>query len=269
MSEVKVQIVGLNGGKIGEMELPWFFKIEPREDLIRKAFIHIQSGKFQPKGRHPYAGDKPGAEYFGTGLGLARIPRIRQPPLRGRGVVVAMTRGGRRPHVTPVEKKIHKKLNKKEKTLAFIHAIAATARRELIARRGHKIDDVPSIPLIVSDEVEDISKTRELAKLLEKLGLVEELKRCGRVKTIGGKAALRGRRRKLRKGPLIVYGLSGKIAYAARNILGVDVVSANKLTVTHLAPGGLMGRLTIWTLPAISVLEERLKGKVKVCLSVR
>jgi len=266
---MKVPVFGLDGNKVGETEIPVFFEIDPREDIVRKAFIHIQSHRFQPKGRYPEAGDKPGAEYFGTGLGLARVPRIVHPPLRGRAVIAPMTRGGRRPHVTPPEKKIHKKLNKRERLLALIHAIAATARKEIIRKRGHRVDNVPHIPLIVSDEIEKVSKTRDLREILLRLGLGEELERVrDNVKIVGGKASWRGRRKKIRKGPLIVYGKEKGIVYAARNILGVDVVSARELTITHLAPGGHMGRLTIWTPSAIKELEDRLKGRVKVGLYV-
>ena len=42
---------------------------------------------------------------------------------------------------------------------------------------------------------------------------------------------------------------------AARNLPGVDVVTAKDLCAEDLAPGGDMGRLTIWTKSAIEALE--------------
>ena len=262
---MKVPVFDLNGEKVDELELPIIFKVKPREDLVRRAFIHIQSHKFHPKGRFPNAGDKPGAEYFGTGLGLARVPRIVHPPLTGRAVIAPMTRGGRRPHVTPPEKKIHKKINKKERLLALAHAIAATSVKDIVAKRGHRVEKVINIPLIVSNEFEKISKTSELRKVFSNLGLNDEMNRVRLgVKIVGGKASWRGRRRKVRKGPLIVYGRDKEITYAARNMLGVEVISANELSVIHLAPGGHIGRLTIWTPASIEIVERRLMGKVKV-----
>lgn len=262
---MSIPVFNLDGESVTRINTPFFFKVKPREDLVRRAFTHIYSHVFQPKGRMPDAGRKPGAEYFGTGLGLARVPRIKHPPLRGRAANVAMARGGRRPHVTPVEKKISKKINRKERLLALVHAAAATANRELILARGHRISKVPHIPLIVSSEIEEVSKTRDLVRVLENLGLREELERVkNNVKIVGGKASWRGRRKKIRKGPLIVYGLNRNIVLSARNVMGVDVINARNLTVTHLAPGGVIGRLTIWTLPAISVLEKRLINRVKV-----
>jgi len=50
---------------------------------------------------------------------------------------------------------------------------------------------------------------------------------------------------------------------AAKNIPGVDLVSAKDVSVIHLAPGGVPGRLTVWSKSSISTLEERLKKWVR------
>ncbi len=86
----------------------------------------------------------------------------------------------------------------------------------------------------------------------------------GTVKTVGGKASWRGRRLKHRVGPLIIYGEDKGIAKAGRNVLGVDLVSAADVSVIHLAPGGVPGRLTVWDRRAVELLEERLKGKIRM-----
>ena len=57
------------------------------------------------------------------------------------------------------EKIIVKKISKKEKRLALFSAIAATASRETVAKRGHNIEDIPQIPLIVTPEIESLHKT--------------------------------------------------------------------------------------------------------------
>jgi len=54
----------------------------------------------------------------------------------------------------------------------------------------------------------------------------------------------------------VVYHEDGGIAKAARNIPGVDVVKVDNLGVIHLAPGGVPGRLTIWTAGAIEALRR-------------
>ncbi|MEM0057224.1 MAG: 50S ribosomal protein L4 [Candidatus Geothermarchaeota archaeon] len=256
----KVPVYDLTGEIATEIEKPLIFYLPIRKDLIERVYFLQLTHKLQPKGRYPLAGKEVSAEYFGTGLGLARIPRYKTPPLRGRGAFVAMARGGRRPHVTPVEKKIYKKINYKELKLATATAIAATGIKELVSERGHIIEEVPCFPLVVVDELESISNTKELVPILERLGLLKDIERVReKVKITGGKAAWRGRRKKSRIGPLIVYSRNKNIALAARNLPGVDVQSAKDVSVLHLAPGGKPGRLTLYTLSALETINERFK----------
>lgn len=44
----------------------------------------------------------------------------------------------------------------------------------------------------------------------------------------------------------------------ARNLPGVDVVPVRNLSVLYLAPGGVPGRLTLWTSGAIEELRKGL-----------
>jgi len=258
---VKIPIYNILGEEIEKIEKPRIFDIPIRQDIIRRIFHHQFTHRLQPKGRYPLAGRDRSAEYFGVGLGLARIPRYKNQPLRGVGAIVAMARGGRKPHVTTPEKRIYKRINKKELKLAIASAIAATGDRELVKRRGHVIDDVLHIPLITSKDLNEIDKTRELKEILIKLGVWKDIERVrNSVKTVGGKAAWRGRRVKKRVGPLIVYSEDKGIVRAARNIMGIDVVSARDVSIIHLAPGGQAGRLVIWIEDVFPVLEERLKN---------
>ena len=45
------------------------------------------------------------------------------------------------------------------------------------------------------------------------------------------------------------------LSKAANNVTGVDVVAAKDLSAEDLAPGGDIGRLTVWTKSAIEALE--------------
>ena len=49
----------------------------------------------------------------------------------------------------------------------MLSAIAATASRDAVAARGHAIENVPEIPLIVADSIQELTKAKEN---LEKLG---------------------------------------------------------------------------------------------------
>ena len=93
-------------------------------------------------------------------------------------------------------KKIEKKINKKEKMLGFCSAIGATSRKSIVEERGHKISNIESLPIVVSSEIEDISKTSQLKKILISLGLGEDLKRSEKIARVpSGKSRMRGRKR--------------------------------------------------------------------------
>ncbi len=261
----KIPVFDLAGSVVKEVEAPPIFKIGVREDIVRRVFVFQFTHRLQPKGRYPRAGRDKSAEFFGVGLGLARVPRIKHGPLRGTAAIVTMARGGRRPHVTTPEKKIYKRINRKEVKLATAYAVAATGVKELVAKRGHIIDNVLNIPLVVSDELETIGRTSVLMETFRILGLEPDILRVKEnVKRRGGKSSWRGRGKRVRRGPLIVYSQDRGIFKAARNIIGVDVVSADDVSVIHLAPGGVPGRLTVWTESAINKVVERLYPHVKV-----
>ena len=54
---------------------------------------------------------------------------------------------------------------------------------------------------------------------------------------------------------IVVYG-DNKLAKAAANIPGVDIVMVKELNAELLAPGAVPGRLTLWTKSAIEALEK-------------
>jgi large subunit ribosomal protein L4e len=163
--------------------------------------------------------------------------------------------GGRQAHPPLSEKNILKKISKKERKLALFSAIAATASKELVARRGHNIEDVPQIPLIVTSELEELKKSKEVEETLIRLGVLSELFRVKDSRKVrAGKGKSRGRKMKQASGPLIVVAENKGIAEAARNIPGVDVVVVSSLNAEMLAPGTHPGRLTMWTSSAIERL---------------
>ncbi len=262
--EEKIYIYDLTGVIEKEIEKPKIFYFPIRKDIIHKVFVFQQSHRIQPKGRYPYAGREKSAEFFGVGHGMARVPRIKQGGLRGTGAIVNMARGGRRPHVTTPEKKIYKKINRKELKLALASAVSATGDKDTVRQRGHIIDKVASFPAIVSNDVEELARTRELWEILDKMGFIDDIYRVkNNVKIVGGKAGWRGRGRKVRVGPLIIYGEDKGVYQAATNIIGVNAISAEEVSVSHLAPGGIPGRLTLWTENALEKMVSRLGDVLK------
>lgn len=257
------KIFDLTGQPVGKTKLPRIFDTPLRPDVIKRAVLAIQSHSFQPQGRDPRAGKKTTAESRGVGLGISRIPRKKGPGQRA--ALAPSTVGGRPTHPPVSEKKIIKKIPKKEKRLALFSAIAATASKKAVASRGHHIEDVPQIPLIVTDKLEKLMKTKQVEEALINLGGWSDLYRVKESRKIrAGRGKLRGRKIKQAVGPLIVVGENKGIVKAARNIPGVDVVTVNKLNAEILAPGTHLGRLTIWTNSAIEKLNEIHGGGEKV-----
>ena len=255
MTKKSAKIFNLEGKPVGKVDLPTVFATPLRPDVIKRAVLAIQSTRFQPQGRDPMAGKRTTAESRGTGSGISRIPRTKGPS--GRAAFSPGTVKGRAAHPPTSEKKIVKRIPKKEKRLALFSAIAATASRETVAKRGHAIEDILEIPLVVTDDFESLKRTKEVEETLIHLGILSEIYRVRESRnTRAGKGKLRGRKMKQAKGPLLVVAENRGIVEAAENIPGVDVVIVKNLNAELLAPGTHLGRLTVWTNSAIGKLNE-------------
>jgi len=253
-----VSVFDLKGNVVGEVELPEIFSAPVRPDLIRRAVLALLTSRLQPKGTDPLAGLRTTAESWGVGYGIARVPRIKGGTRAAR---VPQAVKGRRAHPPKVEKKIREFINEKEKRLATISALAATSIPELVLARGHRIEHVKQIPTVVIDELESLTRTSDLRQVLEALGLWADVERSMRGTRIrAGKGKMRGSRYKVPKSLLIVVGENRGIVQAARNLPGVDVATARLLNVVQLAPGGVPGRLALYTVSALRLLEERFCG---------
>ena len=252
-------IFDLKGTPEGKTTLPKIFTNSIRPDVIKRAVLAIQSTRIQPQGRDPMAGKKTSAESRGTGMGISRIPRVKGGG--GKAGFAPSTVGGRQPHPPKSEKKIIKNIPKKEAHFALYSAIAATASKENVASRGHKIDSVLQIPLILTDKIEELSKTSEVKATLTNLGLFSELNRVKNSRKIrAGKGKRRGRKMKQAVGPLIIVAANKGISKAGNNIPGVDVVEVNNLNTEMLAPGTYPGRLTLWSIGALTQLDKIYDG---------
>ncbi|MCW4018426.1 MAG: 50S ribosomal protein L4 [Candidatus Bathyarchaeota archaeon] len=249
------QVFSIEGKATGQATLPQVFETPLRPDVIKRAVLSIQSHRLQPQGRDPMAGKRTSAESRGTGMALARVPREKGGGGKAKfapGVV-----GGRQAHPPRAETKIVKEIPKKEKRLALQSAIAATGSKETVASRGHEVEGVLEIPLIVEDAVSELTKTKEVEAALINLGLLTDVCRVRDSRGIrAGKGKHRGRKMKQAKGPLIVVAENKGLVEAANNLPGVDIVAVNALNAELLAPGTHPGRLTLWTNGAIEQLDK-------------
>lgn len=248
-------IYDLQGNPTGKTTLPNIFTTPLRPDIIKRAVLASQSHRLQPQGRDPMAGKRTTAESRGTGAGISRVPRVKGGG--GTAKFAPSTVGGRQPHPPTVMKKIVKQIPRKEKQLALLSAIAATASKETIISRGHEISDVPQIPLIVTDAIAELTKAKEVKDALACLGVAGDILRVKNSRKIrAGKGKHRGRKMKQAVGPLIVVAEDKGLLKAAANIPGVGVALVYGLNAELLAPGTHAGRLTLWTSSAVDLLGK-------------
>src|SRR5829696_1205677 len=248
-------ILETDGSNRSTITLPAVFQTPYRPEVIQKVYNNLNSYTFQRQGRYPAAGQMVSAESRNTGLGIARIARARGEgfPRAGQAAGVASVRHGRLAHPPVSWKNIYKKVNKKEKLLALCSAIAATTNSELIKRRGHKIKDEIQLPIVVSNEIESIVKSKDLEKILLKLGLEEDLKRTfiRRNKSVHKN----GTNRRSALSVLIIVSNVAKIGRLNNSLPGIAVKSVKSISVLDLAPGSKPARLTIYSESAIKELN--------------
>ena len=226
-----------DGSKIA---LPDSFATPLREDLVKLAVASSRANRRQPYGsrphvgkRKPMSGMKHSVEWWGKGRGVSRIMRRTG---QKRAAQNPHTLGGRRAHGPKVEKIWARKLNQKERRLARDTALSATTDMEMVSSRGHQIsEEVSALPIILGNYVE----VRD--------GKKEEFD----FESFNHGSATR----KTPKSILLVVKEKSGLAQAARNLPGVDVVAAKDLNAEDLAPGGALGRLTVFTKSAVEELN--------------
>lgn len=266
MKLTEADVYSISGEKKGKIKLPSQFSEALRMDVIKRAVLAQQGNKRQAYGTDPLAGqrssakNKSGRHKYGTwaNLGMAGLPRIRKKSghLTGTVRLIPGATKGRRAHPPKAEKIWSQKVNIKEKRLAIRSAIAATALKEVVERRGHALGEIKSFPLVIEDSLEGIKSTSAAEEALKKMGLSEDLCRAAEKKVRAGKGTRRGRKYKTKKGPLIVIAEDKGIKKALNNVMGVDVSRVKDLNAEILAPGAHPGRLTVWTKSAIEALEK-------------
>lgn len=250
-----VPVFGVDGSVVREIELPEVFYCPIRKDVINRAFLSAFTAMLQPKGRDPLAGKRTTARYWGVGYGLARVPRL--PNGTARFVVSA--RKGHIAFPPRPDRRIHEEVNKRERVLAIVSALAATSRIDLVKARGH-VFSCEKLPVVVDGSVESaVSRTREAKEYLQKIGVWSDIERSyERIRIRAGKGKMRGRRYVEPVSVLFILSdYTAPFAKAVRNFPGVDIATPNNLGVLHLAPGGVPGRLTVISLPALEELAKK------------
>ncbi|MEM0129556.1 MAG: 50S ribosomal protein L4 [Thermoplasmata archaeon] len=244
-------------GKTGHttVALPLAFSTPVRTDLIRRAVVAARSHRRQPYATSLTAGRRHSVRWSGKGRGVSRTPRLMDSMI---GAQAPNTVGGGQAHPPRVERIWAKKINIRERRLAFASALAATRVAPLARARGHTIPESLRLPVVLETPVEEVDSTADARAILERLRLWEDVERAGaRRQRRTGRAGRRGR---VHRGPRSVLLVTSGPAKARgfRNLPGVDVVAAPRLSTEDLAPGGDPGRVTLFSVAAIEALRARL-----------
>jgi len=260
---MKTKIINSDGKQGKEILLPQVFETKIRPDIIKKIFETIKD--FQPYGAYILAGKDVSASgkqrhirhKWKTlyGYGISRIPRKTMSRRGDRfnwiGAFIPGTRKGRAAH-PPKAIKNQGVINQKEKKLALYSAIAATASKKIILEKYHL--DLINLPFIIDSEF----LTKKPKEFEVKIKEITTLPEIYTKKIRAGKGKLRNRKYKITKKILLVVAQEEYIQSKKLKNTGAEITKTSQLNILNLAPGGIPGRLTVYTEKAIKEL-----GKLK------
>lgn len=244
-----LHVYSVKGEVKATIEVPPVFRSDVRPDLVRRAVTAARANRRQPYGPSRTAGMRHSAHWSGKGHGVSRVPRIRGTMI---GAQAPGTVGGRKAHAPKPSALWAKKINAKERRLARNAALAAIRDPEIVARRGHRFRDDLTLPVVVEDAVEGLEKTTDAIEFLTAIGLYDDVLRARRGTHVrAGRGKMRSRLRRQPRSFLFVVADVDAARRGFGNLPGVDLTEPDRLNAEALAPGGDLGRLTMFTESAI------------------
>ena len=155
--------------------MPGVFSAPIRNDLVH--FVHSNLAKNRRQGHAVFylAGAEHSAESWGTGRAVARIPRISGSGSgrAGQATFGNMCRKARMYAPLKIWRKWHAKVNTTQRRHAVASALAASACAPLVMARGHKVDAVPELPLVINSSTH--TNTSTLLTTLNSFGCGDDL----------------------------------------------------------------------------------------------
>ncbi|ROT39313.1 60S ribosomal protein L4-B [Sodiomyces alkalinus F11] len=264
-SRPTVTIIGADGKATGNTHTwPLVFQAPIRTDIVQEVHKGLAKNKRQPYAVSSKAGEQTSAESWGTGRAVARIPRVSGGGTHraGQAAFGNMCRSGRMFAPTKTWRKWHIKVNLNQKRYAVASALAASAVPPLLLARGHRINNVLEVPLVIDSaafENDAVVKTSAAFGLLKAVGAGTDVEKAKNSKKLrAGKGKMRGRRFRQRRGPLVIYDpeTDGRdVVKGFQNLAGVETSPVTELNLLQLAPGGHLGRFIVWTSAAFKALD--------------
>jgi large subunit ribosomal protein L4e len=255
MAMNNINIYSVKGDVIKSVELPRAFTTDYRPDIIHRAAVAEQANRRQAYGPSPGAGMRHAVSQWGKGRGTSRVQRLTQG---NKAAESPNNVGGRRAFPPNPEKDYSKKINRKERAKARLSALAALADPEMVRRRGHRFEEGITMPVVVEDEFEKLATTSDVVSVLERLGVSADLDRAKNGKKVrAGRGKMRSRKYKTPRSILVIVSAKeAPVFMGANNLPGVEIVSTEGLSAGVLAPGGVAGRLAVFSESALKKVGE-------------
>jgi large subunit ribosomal protein L4e len=265
---MKIPILNLEGDKKSEISSE-IFDGRIRKDILQKVtetekmrspyapyFLAGKQASAAGKIRHGRRRWKTAA-----GKGISRVPRKifwrRGTQFYWVAATISGVRKGRRAHPPKILGMINtKKINKKEKRLALLSALALSASNEEVKKKYKTLENKEikiKLPIVVEDKITNL-KTKDLLISLQKiLGDLYGLSiRSKEVRA--GRGKMRGRKYKKTRGLLLVTGEKDN-----KRVNCIEAKSSNEIMISDLAGNG--ARIIIYTENAVKALEKRISGQ--------
>ncbi|KAJ7429107.1 ribosomal protein L4 domain-containing protein [Mycena latifolia] len=125
--------------------------------------------------------------------------------------------------------------NRNQHRFAVVSALAASALPSLVLARGHRIEQIEEVPLVVASAAESFTKTKEAVALL---------------KSMNAYAA------ETPPAPRRPHKENNNIVKVFCNFPSVELVNVRRLNLLQLASGDHLGSFIIWTEGAFMLLDE-------------
>merc|ERR1712080_45636 len=172
-----IPVLDINGQKTKEVDLPDVFSVAVRPEVIGFVHKNVALNKRQPYAVSPDAGKNYSARSWGTGRALARVPRVKGAgtKIAGQAAFANFCRGGHMASPTTVLRRWQRKTSLGMRRYATAMGVAASASVPFLMSKGHRIEDIENIPLVVNNDIEELKKTKEAKEFLNKIGLKDEI----------------------------------------------------------------------------------------------
>jgi large subunit ribosomal protein L4e len=158
-----VTVYDVKGASTGSAAVPAVLTAPIRRDVVHYVHSNIAKNRRQAYAVSKEAGEQTSAESWGTGRAVARIPRVGGGGTgrSGQGAFGNMCRKGRMFAPTKIWRRWHRHVNVNQRRFALVSALAASAVPALVMARGHKVEKLPELPLVVSN-LATVTKTKDV-----------------------------------------------------------------------------------------------------------